>query len=367
MASYEKRSNGMWSCRFRETDENGVVHNKRLPNTYKTKREAQYAYEDYLKSYKERQAAKKAEDEAKQPEPDEMLFDELLESYLSFNKKRVKETSFYDIQSKINNRLRPYFTGKRMKDITPKMISDWIENIEYSYGSKKWILCTLSTIYKYGDKYYDIKNIMNKVDRPRNMDPPKKLEVWSPEEFMLFIKEVNDEVYSAYFKTLYLTGFRRGEASALTWKDVSFVTKEITINKSLSTKTKKGAYVITTPKTKSSYRTIAISDELVETLKKIKRESTDELFVFGGTKPLPSSSIDHRYKRAVEKSGVKNLPIHYLRHAAASYLLHKGVSIVAVSKRLGHKDVKETLNTYAHFMPNDTLSILGALNSMGLN
>ena len=364
MASYEKRANGKWSVRFRETDENGIVHNKRLPLTYNTKREAQYAYEDYLKNYEERKKQQLAH-QTEYTEPNDMLFDELVSSYLAFTKKRVKETSFYDIEGKIRNRLIPYFTGKKMRDITPKMVSDWIENIDYAYSSKKWILVTLSSIYKYGEKYYDIKNIMHKVDRPRNMEPPKEMQVWSPEEFAAFIKEVDNNIYSAYFKTLYMTGFRRGEASALTWADVSFEKYEIRINKSLSTKTKKGAYVITTPKTKSSYRTIAMQKALADILKPLKKDNDKESdFVFGGERPLPSSTIDHKFKEAIKKSGVKPISIHYLRHSAASFLLSNNVSIVAVSQRLGHKDVKETLNTYAHFMPNDTQTVLNALNNM---
>ncbi|MBR2474801.1 MAG: Arm DNA-binding domain-containing protein [Clostridia bacterium] len=50
MPSYEKnKSSGLWSCRFREKDENDVNHQKRLSG-FSTKREAQYAYEDYIKN-----------------------------------------------------------------------------------------------------------------------------------------------------------------------------------------------------------------------------------------------------------------------------------------------------------------------------
>ncbi|SJN28972.1 Integrase [Micrococcus lylae] len=44
---------------------------------------------------------------------------------------------------------------------------------------------------------------------------------------------------------------------------------------------------------------------------------------------------------------------HLLRHHHASVLLSGGASVVAVSRRLGHKDATETLATYAHVMPAD--------------
>lgn len=48
MSSYEKnKSSGLWSVRFRESTPGEGIHNKRLSG-FKTKREAQYGYEDYI-------------------------------------------------------------------------------------------------------------------------------------------------------------------------------------------------------------------------------------------------------------------------------------------------------------------------------
>lgn len=50
MPSYEKsKASGLWSARFRETDENGISKQKRLSG-FKTKKDAQYGYEDYIKN-----------------------------------------------------------------------------------------------------------------------------------------------------------------------------------------------------------------------------------------------------------------------------------------------------------------------------
>ena len=59
MPSYEKsKSSGLWSVRFREVSpQNGKTANKRLSG-FKTKKDAQYGYEDYV-------AAKKAAEDAK--------------------------------------------------------------------------------------------------------------------------------------------------------------------------------------------------------------------------------------------------------------------------------------------------------------
>lgn len=373
MPSYEKsKASGLWSVRFRETSpQDGTTKNKRLSG-FKTKKEAQYGYEDYV-------AAQKTATEAAPPTtvthcPDEMPFDELLEDYLAFTKSRVKESSYLDICSKINSSLRPYFVGKKMNEITAKSISDWIQALDHSYASKKWIFCTLASIYKYGVKYFEITNTMAKVDRPRNTEQPKEMQIWTPEEFKTFLPYVAQPTYRLYFTFLYLTGCRRGEGLAITWDDIKATPGEATIkiSKSITNKTTSGTYAITSPKNKGSVRTVAIPpfflDELLQHQKAQQEEYASEwtadLFVFGGVRPLPTSSTDHIFKAAIKKAGVKEIRIHDLRHSCASYLIFKGVSIVAVSRQLGHANIEQTLNTYSHVMPDDKDLIRHALSTV---
>ena len=84
-------------------------------------------------------------------------------------------------------------------------------------------------------------------------------------------------------------------------------------------------------------------------------------FVFGGSRPVPHSTLDHAFERALKKAGLKPIRIHDLRHSCASRLISGGVNIVAVSEHLGHSDIQETLNTYAHMMPDDRAVIVKAL------
>ena len=63
-------------------------------------------------------------------------------------------------------------------------------------------------------------------------------------------------------------------------------------------------------------------------------------------------------------AGVKRIRIHDLRHSCASLLISNGISIVAVSNRLGHKNIEQTLNTYSHMMPEDNTKMLKVLDSI---
>ena len=91
----------------------------------------------------------------------------------------------------------------------------------------------------------------------------------------------------------------------------------------------------------------------------------EAVFLFGTSRPLPERTTDRFFENACENANVKKIRIHDLRHSCASLLLSKGVSIVAVSRQLGHANVTQTLNTYAHLMPDDQSKTVAELEEIG--
>lgn len=355
MPSYEKsKASGLWSVRFRETSPmDGTTHQKRLSG-YKTKKEAQYGYEDYIKN-----KADVLKIEAERTAPGKILFDDLLNDYLNFQKNRMTPSSYYDMETKLNAQLLPAFKGKKLSSITAKHITDWINVLDRSYSYKTYLLGKLSSVIRYGEKYYKTPNVLADVEKPVNLEQKKEMEIWTPEEFRSFISCVEDETYKLFFKTLYILGCRRGEAMALTPDDIS--ADSVRINKSVTNKVKGSAYTVKAPKNDPSIRKVAAPPFLVAELKKRKEGK----YIFGGDRPLPPTSISRQFQKAIDLSGVKRIRLHDLRHSCASVLISNGVSIVAVSKQLGHSDIEQTLNTYSHLMPNDSDLVRKALQDLG--
>lgn len=62
--------------------------------------------------------------------------------------------------------------------------------------------------------------------------------------------------------------------------------------------------------------------------------------------------LEHEMQRGIKKSGVKRIRIHDLRHSHASHLIHMGVPILEVSRRLGHQSPNITLGVYGHLYPD---------------
>lgn len=181
------------------------------------------------------------------------------------------------------------------------------------------------------------------------------------------MKNVHDFEYQVFYTALYLTGARKGEMLATYWSDWDLKNKTLNINKSISKKVTGASWMVTTPKNASSVRKIKISDNLSNMIQKLhdvqKQNNTLGQFVFGGSAPLPETSICRYLTNAAKEANVKIIRVHDLRHSHASLLISQGASIVAVAKRLGHSSIEQTLNTYAHLMPNEEEDLINKLQS----
>ena len=72
-------------------------------------------------------------------------------------------------------------------------------------------------------------------------------------------------------------------------------------------------------------------------------------------------------KHHIEKAGVKKIRVHDLRHSHCAYLINQGVQPLIIKERLGHKDIKITLNTYGHLYPSEQKKIADMLNNLKTN
>lgn len=148
------------------------------------------------------------------------------------------------------------------------------------------------------------------------------------------------------FFSFYLT---KAELLALTYKDIDLDKRTIFISKSYQRID--GRDIITPPKTPKSKRNITIPPFLAEEL----REYTSRLYgimederMFRFTK----SYMEHEIIKGIQKSGVKRIRLHDLRHSHASMLVEMGFTPLAIAERLGHEKIETTLNTYSHLYPN---------------
>lgn len=316
------------------------------------------------RGFETERAAKLAEAKL-QIEAEEGLFEEenptfeyVADQYLEWYKRRRKASSYTKVESIVRVNLKPVFGKKRIKDIRNRDIrrfQDDLIDAEYSAHHIKKVHQTLSTIFNFAIKEEYTKNNPAREVGNVEMEEEQHINYWTLEEFKQFISVVDDYKYKTLFMTLYYSGMRKGELSALTWKDIDFKNNTININKTAyNTK-------ITTPKTKSSIRTLKMPRYVMKMLQELKNIQKPKLnfFVFGEADiHLPATTLDRYYHKYLDKSKVKKIRLHDFRHSHASYLINKGAIPAVVAKRLGHKDVATTLNIYSHLYPSTEKEII---------
>ena len=87
-------------------------------------------------------------------------------------------------------------------------------------------------------------------------------------------------------------------------------------------------------------------------------------YVFGGERGIAPTTIGRKFLEAKKLSGVKNIRLHDLRHSHATVLINAGVNIVAVSKRLGHSTIDQTLKTYTHLLESSDQNMMRKINEL---
>lgn len=148
-------------------------------------------------------------------------------------------------------------------------------------------------------------------------------------------------------KFLALSGLRIGEALALTMDDVdTHIHVHRTANSNLG-------IISDTPKTAESNRDVFIQPELASVIKEIRgwrleemmrtKKRTDLLFI-GESYFSYISYLSDKSKTVLGR----NATPHTLRHTHASLLAAAGVSLDAISRRLGHANSDITRDVYLH-------------------
>lgn len=147
--------------------------------------------------------------------------------------------------------------------------------------------------------------------------------------------------------TQIMTGARLGEASGLRWKDLHFDNDTIDIHHSYNSDN----HQLGPTKTKSSYRTISVNKSLLNMLLELKVNDCDYVFGSKATKLPPNElSVNNELRRVLKEAGVpsEGFSSHTLRHAHVALLLHYGADWYEIRDRMGHTDIKTTLDRYGY-------------------
>lgn len=310
----------------------------------------------------------------------------------------------------IKNHVKPRLGYYCISQLATSTIQECVNSIYVEKSFSKNFMKNILKVLK-GSLGYASESVEFIKNNPaRNVKLPKyeveekdPVHIFTKAEINMILERFKDN-HAMYYAILtsYYTGLRVSEVFGLTWEDIDFENKTITVNKNIVKKNQNGGtkhrhisgnaktiWYFGPCKTKTSYRTIDIGDTLVKALKDYKKEQEEYEKYYG------DSYMKHYIKKVVnqyngkEETKIVNalaeitvaLPevhlvflkkngifegtdtckypfkvIHYelgiqcrfhdLRDTHATRLIESGADIKAVSKRLGHKSINITYDVY---------------------
>lgn len=365
-------------------------------------------------------------------EPSKMSYSDYLDYWMKEHCEiNLKYHTIQAYQNIIKNHIKPKLGFYMLSQLTTSVIQEFINNIYLEKGFSKNFLKNILKVLKGSLGYAtdvvgfikvnpSLKVRLPKYDIP-DSDP---VYILSNEEVEKILERFSNNpcVYYA-FLTAYYTGLRVSEVFGLTWDNIDFVKRTITVNKNILKKNQAGGtkerlisgnsttvWYFGTCKTKGSYRTIEIGDTLLKALKKYKEEQIQNRKDYGDTymkhykkivnnpyNNKPEIKIINAYAELevpleevklvfLKKNGVFEgtdsckypfKVIHYelgipcrfhdFRDTHATKLIEAGADIKAVSKRLGHSNIRTTYEIYVKVTTKMESDTVEKFESIGLN
>ena len=302
------------------------------------------------------------------------LFEEWLANCARDCQKRSTYDNYYYC---IHKYVLAFFEKTGADRITEFQIRRFVQSVnvngQISASYKRKILTIFKTALSDILKKTEIdKSVLNAVQLPQT--DYDVLKIFSVQEQRLIESQIREQTdYRAYgILFCFYTGIRLGELCALKWENIDMDSKIMTVAGTVSRiknpdpcSGSKTSLIVSTPKSKSSFRRIPIPDFIMEILKSFSCGSSKGHFIFTcSNKPADPRTIQRIYKKILQNSGVRDCKFHAIRHTFATRALEMGVDIKTLSEIMGHSNVSVTLNIYVHSMLEHKKIAIEKMNTM---
>ena len=234
----------------------------------------------------------------------EMSYSDFLDYWLDNHCKiNLKYHTIEAYSNIVKTHLKPNLGFYKLSQITKPTLQDFLNKIYVEKAYSKNFLNNIRKVLKCSFNYA-VDNEYVKVNSAANLKLPKYDEqpkdvahIFTTEEINTILDRFKNNhcVYYA-FLTAYCTGLRIAEVFALTWDDIDFKNKTISVNKNILKKNQAGGtkgrhlsgnsttvWYFGTCKTQTSYRIVPIGDTLLKALKEYKEEQEIHKLNYGDT------------------------------------------------------------------------------------
>ena len=282
--------------------------------------------------------------------------------------KSAKEYNTYAMYlNALNSHIIPEIGGIRLSALKSHHIQEMLNDIISvgHYRTAEIVRLTIKQIIQQAIiNEYIYKDVSLKVSLPQSQKKEKRS--LSNEEKAIFEKAKLTQRERVFVDLLYYTGVRRGEALALTVKDIDFKNRRLIINKNLVIKDGE-SHLKNSPKTNAGNRSIPLPAKLLSELQEyIAHAKNIYLFTMKSGEPMTKSSFRRFWYNILDKMNVaaggdefsrsdtairliaKDVTPHIFRHTYATNLYYAGIDVKTAQRLLGHSSIQVTLEIYTH-------------------
>jgi len=282
--------------------------------------------------------------------------------YIPAYETEVEESTFY-VRKRTLESMRDRFYNIELRSLTVEDVQryrTWLLSDKGAGYSQAYASLVFGMFRKSLDMAVDMQYLEMNVSKKVKAIPKGKAVVpyWTKKEFEKVISVIClDDFYEhlcfVMLWVYFMTGLRVNEGTALWWEDVDFKNKRLRVHHSLYLRNKSNWQRKNYTKTEDGKRIISLDNDTIEILKVWKERQAkigidDFIFSYDGT-PMIKSTIGRIIQRYAKLANVHRIQAKGLRHSHASYLINEfNISVLILSKRIGHSSPEITLKHYSH-------------------
>lgn len=293
-----------------------------------------------------------------------ITYRELADEWVRDSLSQARPSTQRNYKNILKNHILPVIGKKLIRDIRPRDLQA-LMNKEAKTASTSLmnnIRAVLSLSFDFAVFCEYLRDTPLRGVKTPKARPLKERRAFTQEEFQQLIDHLKAKRPELLLPVMisYHTGARCGEVLALTWEDVDFEVRTISITKTVLMDDS----VQETTKSESGMRTIAIGQKLIKLLKAAHAQQAKDKMRYGkfyrdsgricrhedGTPISRGNAV--AVNRYCTKHIGEGLCFHSLRHTHATMLLEAGEDLELVSKRLGHASISTTAKVYSHVLAN---------------
>lgn len=282
--------------------------------------------------------------------------------YIPAYETEVEESTFY-VRKRTLESMRDRFYNIELRSLTVEDVQryrTWLLSDKGAGYPQAYASLVFGMFRKSLDMAVDMQYLEMNVSKKVKAIPKGKAVVpyWTKKEFEKVISVIClDDFYEhlcfVMLWVYFMTGVRVNEGTALWWEDVDFKNKRLRVHHSLYLRNKSNWQRKNYTKTEDGKRIISLDNDTIEILKVWKERQAkigidDFIFSYDGT-PMIKSTIGRIIQRYAKLANVHRIQAKGLRHSHASYLINEfNISVLILSKRMGHSSPEITLKHYSH-------------------